>query len=110
MTVVATNTTHGVATVSNLSNGQTASQHLTSSSALCGQNAEWIVEDYSENNALVPLCNFGTVKFESASATMESGATLTARDAVVFDMVKGNSTLTAATTVDGGGVTVRYIP
>lgn len=108
LTVVATNTTHGVATVSNLSNGQKVSKHLTSTYALCGQNAEWIVEDYSQNDSLVPFCNFGTVKFKNASATMVSGATLTARDAVIIDLVKGNETLTSArTTADG--VTIRYI-
>ena len=52
-----------------LTTGKVASIDLTSTSALGGQNAEWIVEDFMENGALVPLANFGTVNFEDCVAS-----------------------------------------
>lgn len=108
--VVALSPTYGTATISNLSNNQTVSMNLTSSSALCGQNAEWIVEDYFEGNvnSLVPLCDFGMVKFENASASGESGASVTPEGATLIDLVKDNGTLTS-TSPTVGGITIRYI-
>ena len=52
--------------IENTTTGQKVSKDLTSSAALCEENAEWIVEDYEENGALVPLANFGTVTFTGA--------------------------------------------
>ncbi|KAF8342499.1 peptidase A4 family-domain-containing protein, partial [Amanita rubescens] len=107
--VVAMSPTRGTATISNLSNNQVVSIDLTSSSALCGQNAEWIVEDYFQGNvhSLVPLCNFGTVKFGHASASGASGATVTPEGATLIDLVKNNRTLTSASPTVGG-ITIRY--
>jgi hypothetical protein len=48
-------------------------ENLSSSIALCQEDAEWIVEDYSENGSLVPICNFGDVQFTDAYATTASG-------------------------------------
>jgi len=109
LTVVAMSPTRGTATISNLSNNQIVSIDLASSSALCGQNAEWIVEDYFQGNvnSLVPLCDFGTVKFEHASASGASGAVVTPEGATLIDLVKNNYTLTSSSPTVGG-ITIRY--
>jgi hypothetical protein len=73
MYVNATTTTTGTATVENVTTGKQASIDLTSTSALGGQNAEWIVEDFQQNNELVAFADFGTVKFTGCVAkTSES--------------------------------------
>lgn len=55
MSVTASTTTAGVAELTNETTGETVSISLTSTSALGGQNAEWIVEDFEENGSLVPF-------------------------------------------------------
>lgn len=50
------------------------SQSLSPSSALCEENAEWIVEDYEDCGSLVPLTDFGTVTVTNAYATTSSGS------------------------------------
>ncbi|KAF8557512.1 hypothetical protein OG21DRAFT_1601614 [Imleria badia] len=69
LTVTASSETSGTAEIENLFNGQTASKSLTSSTPLCRQNAEWVVEDYAVNNSAVPFADFGTVTFTNAEAT-----------------------------------------
>ncbi len=69
LTVVASTSTSGTALVENLTTGEQASIDLTSTYALGGQNAEWIVEDFEENNELVSFADFGTVKFTNCVAT-----------------------------------------
>ena len=107
VTVTATSTTAGTAVIENTSTGQTVSQDLTSSAALCEQNAEWIVEDYEENGALVPFANFGSVTFSDASATTASGA-VGPGSATVIEIQQDNQVLTDVS-VDDTSVTVTYV-
>ena len=107
VTVTATSTTAGTAVIENTSTGQTVSQDLTSSAALCEQNAEWIVEDYEENGALVPFANFGSVTFSDASATTTSGA-VGPGSATVIEIQQDNQVLTDVS-VDDTSVTVTYV-
>ncbi|EPQ54086.1 hypothetical protein GLOTRDRAFT_62581 [Gloeophyllum trabeum ATCC 11539] len=107
VTVTASSTTSGTAVIENLSTGQTVSKSLTSSSALCEENAEWIVEDYEENGSLVPLANFGTVTFSSASATTGSGS-IGPSGATLIDIEQNGKVLTSAST-SGSSVTVSYV-
>jgi hypothetical protein len=72
LSVSASTSTSGTATVENLTTGLGATIDLTSSSKLGGQNAEWIVEDFTVNGALVPLANFGTVDFTHCVASTAS--------------------------------------
>jgi len=97
MYVNATTTTSGSATIENLTTGQTvstlsttfrplsvslpsrtsdsrqATKSLTSTSALGGQNAEWIVEDFEEGDSLIAFADFGNVTFtDCVAATSES--------------------------------------
>jgi len=76
LTLTATSTTTGTAVVENQSNGQSSTVSLTSPSALCLENAEWIVEDFQEGTFLIPFADFGTITFNDASATTQSGSTI----------------------------------
>ena len=68
LTVTASPTTSGNATIENVTNGRTVSKGLTSNAHLCGQNAEWIVEDYMQGNSMIPFANVNTVAFTDAEA------------------------------------------
>ncbi|KAF8861794.1 hypothetical protein BDZ45DRAFT_703286 [Acephala macrosclerotiorum] len=73
MYVNATTTTSGSATIENLTTGQTVTKDLTSTSALGGENAEWIVEDFEEGDSLIAFADFGSVTFtECVAATSSS--------------------------------------
>ena len=100
--VTASSTTSGVAKIENLTNGQTVTKDLSSSYALCGQDAEWIVEDFEEGSSLVPFADFGTVTFSGTSA---SG--YTASGANVLDIEQNGEVLTSVT-ISGSDVTVQY--
>jgi len=107
LTVTASSTKAGTAVIKNNSNGQSVTQKITSSSALCQQDAEWIVEDFEQGGELVPLVNFGTVAFTGASAKTASGS-VTPTSANVMDIQQNGNTLTSAS-ASGGSVTVSYV-
>jgi len=106
VTVTATSTTSGTAVIENTTQNQQVTQDLTSSSALCEQDAEWIVEDFEENGGLVPFADFGTVTFSQASATSSSGS-VSPSGATVYDIQQNGQQLTQ-TTIDGSDVTIQY--
>lgn len=111
ISVVAPSTTHGVATIHNLSSGQTVHRNMTapsSSSALGGQNAEWIVEDFESNGSLVSFCNFGTVTFSDATAGLSSGSSVGTDGSVLMDIRQNNKILTSANTPSSSSITVTY--
>jgi hypothetical protein len=109
LTITTDSDTSGNAVVENLSNGQTVSQYTASTYALCGQSAEWIVEDYSnDDGSLVPFCDFGTVNFFNASARTFSGSTVSPRDSHICDIQQDDSVLTS-TTPNSKNVTISYI-
>ncbi|KZO96225.1 hypothetical protein CALVIDRAFT_598533 [Calocera viscosa TUFC12733] len=109
VTVTATSTTSGTAVIENLTTGETVTEDITSSSALCEQDAEWIVEDFEENDALVPFANFGTVTFTSAEATTSSGSTEGPSGATyIYDIEQNNDVLTSVTT-SSSGTTIKYV-
>ncbi|GJE98819.1 peptidase A4 family-domain-containing protein [Phanerochaete sordida] len=107
LTVTASSTTKGTAVITNNSNGQSVSKSISSSSALCEQDAEWIVEDFEEGNSLVPFANFGTVSFTGASAKTASGS-VGPGSANIIDIQQNGKTLTSVST-SNSGVTVKYI-
>ncbi|KAH9847721.1 aspergillopepsin [Lenzites betulinus] len=106
VSVTATSKTGGTATIVNHSTGQTVSHTFSGQPSLCQENAEWIVEDFEEGNSLVPLANFGTVVFTSASATTNSG-TVTPAGATIINMEQSNRLLTSVSS-SGSSVTVQY--
>jgi hypothetical protein len=107
LTVTASSTTSGTAVITNNSKGKTVTKQITSSSALCEQDAEWIVEDFEEGSSLVPFANFGTVTFTGASAKTASGSTGPS-GANVIDIQQNGKTLTSVST-SGSSVTVSYV-
>ncbi|KAF2147660.1 hypothetical protein K461DRAFT_215822, partial [Myriangium duriaei CBS 260.36] len=114
VTVKATSTTAGTATVENVSTGQTVSHTFRnegSEGALCQTNAEWIVEDYEQGNSLVSLIDFGTVTFTGASATTKSG-TVGVSGATLIDMSSSGSSsgIEARASLSGSSeVIVKYV-
>ncbi|GJE98817.1 peptidase A4 family-domain-containing protein [Phanerochaete sordida] len=107
LTVTASSTTKGTAVITNNSNGKSVSKSISSSSALCEQDAEWIVEDFEEGNSLVPFANFGTVTFTGASAKTASSS-VGPSSANIIDIQQNGKTLTSVST-SGSSVTVSYV-
>lgn len=94
--------------ISNLSTGKTVTQQLSSSSALCQENAEWIVEDYEEGGGLVTMANFGTVTFTDAYATTSDGGSMDPTGADTIDIMQNNQVVTSVST-SSGSCTVQYV-
>ncbi|KAG6811128.1 hypothetical protein H0H92_008861 [Tricholoma furcatifolium] len=108
LTVTASSTTAGTAVITNETTGKTVSKSITSSSALCEENAEWIVEDFEEGDSLVEFADFGTVTFTSASATTNSGSTVGPSGATIIDIEQNSKVLTSVST-SSSGVTISYV-
>ncbi|KAJ7464398.1 peptidase A4 family-domain-containing protein [Mycena latifolia] len=108
LTVTASSSTSGTATITNVSTGKTVSNSLTSTAKLCGENAEWIVEDFEEGSSLVPFANFGTVTFTGAVATTSAGSTVGPSGAVLIDIEQSSKVLTSVSTTSSS-VTVSYV-
>ncbi|PIL34607.1 hypothetical protein GSI_03386 [Ganoderma sinense ZZ0214-1] len=105
-TVVATSLTGGTATLINHSTGQTVSHTFSGQPALCQENAEWIVEDFSEGSSLVPLANWGTVTFTGVSAGLASGSQ-SPSGATIINMEQSGRVLTSVSS-SSSSVTVEY--
>ncbi|KIY53723.1 hypothetical protein FISHEDRAFT_63270 [Fistulina hepatica ATCC 64428] len=106
VTVTATSTTSGTAVIENTTTGQTVSTSITSSYALCEQNAEWIVEDYEEGNSPVAFADFGVVTFTDAEATMSSG-TVGPENATIFDIEQ--DTVLTSVSISSDSINITYI-
>ncbi|KAH7875468.1 putative aspergillopepsin [Lentinula edodes] len=109
ITVHSTSSTTGTVTLTNKSTGKSVSQSLTapsSSAALKGQNAEWIVEDYEQNGSLVTFANFGTVTFSGASASTSS-KTVTPNTGIKVNIEQNDKVLTSVTD-SSTSVTVKH--
>ena len=99
----------GIAELSNHNTGKGASEFLSSTYLLCGQDAEWIVEDYTSNGEQVPFADFGSVTFTGA-ATLANGLgeiSPDQPDVLMYDILQYNEVLTSVV-VDGSSVTVSY--
>ncbi|KAG8849547.1 hypothetical protein FRB96_000697 [Tulasnella sp. 330] len=107
-TVAASSTTEGTAEIINNTTGETVSVPLTSTYALCQQNAEWIVEDYEEGDSIVPFANFGTVTFTDASAGLVAGGSVASDTADIINIDQDGTILTDVS-VTSTSVTITYI-
>ncbi|CAI7665914.1 unnamed protein product [Penicillium glandicola] len=108
MTVDATSKSSGSVTVENLSTNASV-MHIFPRSLggdLCEFNAEWIVEDFSVNNALAPFVNFGTVVFSNAIAS-RSGNTYGPSGATIMDIYQDR--ILTSSSVTRNTVTISYI-
>ncbi|RFU26842.1 hypothetical protein B7463_g9495, partial [Scytalidium lignicola] len=110
VTVTRTSNTGGTTRLVNNSNGQSATHTFSNQrqGTLCGNSAEWIVEDFESGGALVPFADFGTVTFTGATAVV-GGSTVTAGgdSAMVIHLNQGNGDLTS-TSISGTTLTVSY--
>lgn len=96
LTVIANSNITGKAVVENLTNGQNAEQELSSTTSLCGENVEWIVEDPAfNNNTLMPINDFDAVTFKDAFALRSDSKILTPDGATVILMEQNNQTITS---------------
>lgn len=109
VSVNATSTSTGIATLENLSAGQSVSHSFTSGvqGDLCEYNAEWIIEDFEEDNRLVPFANFGTVTFSNAQAT-DGTSVVGPSGATVIDIEQKGTVLTHSSYTNNS-VTVKYV-
>ncbi|PYH47115.1 A4/G1 family peptidase [Aspergillus saccharolyticus JOP 1030-1] len=109
VTVDATSKTAGTATVENVTKGTTVTHTFSGGvdGDLCEYNAEWIVEDFEEDDSLVPFADFGTVTFSSASAT-KSGSSVGPSGATIIDIEQNNEVLTSVST-SSSEVVVTYV-
>ncbi|RDW63646.1 protease acp1 [Coleophoma cylindrospora] len=99
VTVTATSTTSGTAVVENLTTGVTVTKTFKNEGSLgaLGEiSAEWIVEDFEENDALVTFTDFGSVEFTDASAVTSAG-TVGVTGATIIDIKQGSTVLTTVT-------------
>ncbi|KAJ7198909.1 aspergillopepsin [Mycena haematopus] len=108
LTATATSSTAGTVIIENVSTGKTVTKKLTSSAELCGENAEWIVEDYEEGSSLVPFANFQKVVFTAAEATTSSGSTVGPSGATIIDIKQSSKVLTSVSATSDG-VTISYV-
>lgn len=108
VSVDATSTTTGTATVENLSTGQKVTHTFNggTTGTLCETNAEWIVEDFEENGALVPFADFGTVTFSNAQA-IQYGQAVGPSGAQIIDIEQNGRVLTSSSDTSNS-VTVQY--
>ncbi|KAG9313788.1 peptidase A4 family-domain-containing protein [Chiua virens] len=110
ITLVATNSTSGIATIENLNNGQNMSQTLTNpSTPMMRRRAEWLVEDYMDKGgSSASLANFGTVIFTDCYATTTEHGSYTPADAEIREIMKSGKVVTSVS-INGSSVTVQYI-
>lgn len=110
ISVTAGSSSAGTATIENVTTRQKVSKALNApspNSNLGGQNAEWIIEDFQQDGALVPLTNFGTVSFTDSMATTSAGKQVDTTGAQILDIQQGRSVLTTSS-ASGSTVTVSH--
>lgn len=110
LTVDATSTTAGTATIKNTSSGQSVTHTFTGGEDgdLCETNAEWIVEDFEEGSSLVPFANFGTVTFSGAEAT-DGSSTVGPSGATIMDIQSSSKQVLTSSSAGSNSVTVKYV-
>ncbi|EIW87318.1 concanavalin A-like lectin glucanase [Coniophora puteana RWD-64-598 SS2] len=106
LTATAHSTTTGTVTIENQTNGQSVTQDVSSTHALCQEYAEWIVEDYEVGSGQAQFDDFGTVTFSSAQA--QTGSGYAGPDgATIWDIWQNNVQLTQSS-VQNGNVVVSH--
>lgn len=98
MTVDATSTTSGSATIENLTTGDTVSQTFSGETdALCETDAEWIVERFAQiingQAELVPYADFGEFTFTECEA-LQNGESVGLTGADTIAIVEDDDVVT----------------
>ncbi|GES65272.1 aspergillopepsin [Aspergillus terreus] len=100
----------GVAIIENKSNGQSATQTLNAphaSATLAGQNADWIVEDFTSGASMVPLADFSSVTFTGAGAH-GGNEHFGVSDATIIKLKQNGKVLTDVNVEGDAQFTVNY--
>lgn len=106
----------------NLSTNQTVMHSFTGQNALCQQNAEWIVEDFSitdsnGDSGLIPFAAFDKITVTNATYTT-NGKMAGVEGATIMDISQNGSTLTdcetsgnhtMACSYEGPGAEARFL-
>ncbi|EEA27279.1 hypothetical protein TMatcc_004431 [Talaromyces marneffei ATCC 18224] len=111
VTITASNTEAGSATLINNTTGQRVRFVWTyKTPSLCEATAEWIVEDYSIGNNLVAFADYGSVTFTGNSAVIHGATTSDLSNSYIANMVSVSnpSQVISASTVNGNAITVVY--
>lgn len=111
ISVVASSSSEGTATIENTSTGVTVSKVISApdtAAHLQGQNAEWIVEDFEEGDSLVPFADFGTVVFTNTVAKTEA-ETVALSGASPIILVSSSDKALTSVSISGSDVTVSYV-
>ncbi|KAE9373409.1 concanavalin A-like lectin/glucanase [Stipitochalara longipes BDJ] len=110
--IEALNSTHGNIILKNLSTGVTVVHDISApdpSSALGGQTAEWIVEDYTVGNVTVAFTNFGSVHFTDSYARTDKGSQVGADTGDMVELVDSKGKVITQVAMAGfDGVAVTY--
>ena len=82
---------------------------ISSRTALCRQDVEWIVEDFTQNNENVPFCNFDVVEFTDtyAKTTGAHGGSVTSKGAEIIILVENGQAITSVDETSEG-VTIKH--
>lgn len=109
MTVEASSTSTGTATLENTTTGKTVTHSFTSTEGdLCEYDVEWIVEDFEEGLSLVPFADFGSVEFTDAYAEKSSGTVVKAgTDSTIID-IRQSGTVYTSCSATAETVTCEY--
>lgn len=111
VTITATSTTGGTATLVNNSNGESVVYTWSGESpALCEVTAEWIVEDFSVNSGLVAFADYGSVTFTGNSAVIGGTTVTDLSNTYIADMVSSSdsSDVISSSSVSGNDIIVTY--
>lgn len=111
LSVVATSSSAGTATLKNISTGKSVSKAPTApskSANLAGKNAKWIVEDFQPGSSLVPFADFGSITFTNCVAKTGS-KTLSLSSASLIDIKQGTTVKTDATIDNSSKLGVKYV-
>ncbi|CEJ81739.1 hypothetical protein VHEMI01852 [[Torrubiella] hemipterigena] len=111
MTVTATSTTAGSAKLENLTTGNSSSHDFAKGpAALCLAEADWILEDYDDDNSgkIKPLVNFGTVSFTGASASGGSDGTVGPDKGEIITLTDSKGKAKTSCSVKTNTVTCSY--
>ncbi|KAJ0104283.1 aspergillopepsin-2 heavy chain [Diaporthe amygdali] len=106
--LTAASTTEASVVLENKTNGKKFTKTVTSSDALCGTAAEWILEDVTFQDSNTGLANFGSVTFSGISATVGGAATSSISDAVIMDIQDTDNNILTSSKVSGSTVVVTY--
>jgi hypothetical protein len=100
----------GTTTLENVSSGVSVSHKFSGQTdgTLCGQDAEWIVEDFESDGAFVPFANFSSVTFTDTEAIIGGVDTNPGKASIWNLELQSTGDVVTSTTVSDTEVVVTY--